>query len=298
MSRRPMRTRLGNRAPIVFERYLSGDGENLHPDDRTEASAFVAWLDQFERPPEADARASRANAYAAVAALVLFTLMASGLWVTLGWRASTPASEAFETYAAGHGENRQIVLNDGSKIDLAAESRVDVAFTSAERRLILRSGEAFFTVAHNRQRPFIVSAANGEVRALGTSFNIRLNPASTQVTIVEGVVQIDATAGDRSAPGRRATVRAGQQIDYGVRREAAQLSPYLSPPVDVDPGDVTAWKRGLLVFRGAPLIDVVAVANRYATRTISLDDPNKATIPVFGIFRVGETEEIEAIAKR
>lgn len=293
-----MRTRLGKRAPIVFERYLSGDSENLHPDDRAEASAFVAWLNQFERPAEAETRASRASAYAAVAALVLFTLMASGLWLARGWGPPTRASEAFQTYAAGHGENRQIVLNDGSKIDLAAESRVDVAFTSAERRLILRSGEALFTVAHNRQRPFIVSAANGEVRALGTAFNIRLNPSSTQVTIVEGVVRIDATAGDRGVPGRRTTIRAGQQINYGVRREAARLSPYLTPPVDVDLADVTAWKRGLLVFRGAPLSDVVAVANRYAARPISLDDPSKATIPVFGIFRAGEMEEVEAIAKR
>lgn len=295
MSRRRSQP-LGERASIVFERHFSGNAAELHPDDRAEAEAFVGWLDRFERPAEPDRRRTPQVYAAALSVAVLAVILVSGL-LLFGWRAPVrPADEAFVTYAAGHAENRRVTLRDGSILDLGAETRVDVAYSSGERRLILRSGEALFTVAHNAQRPFIVSAANGEVRAIGTAFNIRVGGRGAEVAIIDGVVRVDASDAGDNGSGRQAIVHSGQQVDYGLTSSQGALTTYLTAPRDIERDDVIAWRRGLLVFRGAPLAEVISVANRYAAHPIRLRDVSKATLPVFGIFKVGETAELQALA--
>lgn len=288
---------LGDRAPLVFERHLGGHAQDLHPEDRAEADAFVRWLGGFAPPAVAEATPWQSAWATRIAAVTAVAAMIIGVWVMLPLRTAQSA-EAFVTYAAGHAENRRVTLSDGSLVDLSAESRVDVAFTPGERRLILRSGEALFQVAHNPARPFIVSAANGEVRALGTAFNVRVSARSAEVAIVEGVVRVEASDGSASANHRQAIVRAGQQVDYGSTAQNGRSVTYMSAPQSVEIDDVTAWQRGRLVFRGTPLSEVIAVANRYAAKPIRLNDPSKASMPVFGIFKLGETSEIQALADR
>ncbi|RYY27607.1 MAG: hypothetical protein EOP62_06315 [Sphingomonadales bacterium] len=288
--------RLGRRAPAVFERYLHGESRELHPEDRSEAEAFWSWLDKFERPEEASGYRTPSRWPVLAGGLIAVALVVVSLW-GLGARPFAPPSEPFVTYASGHGENRSITLSDGSRLDLAAETRVDVAYTAAERRLVLRSGEALFTVAHNARRPFIVSAANGEVRAIGTAFDIRASARTAEVTIIDGTVEVAANDENTRQPAKEAIVRKGNRVRFGLRTDGGRSAAYLTQPEAVDPGDAIAWKRGLLIFRGERLENVIPIVNRYADRPVTLTAPDAAGTPIFGVFKTGEVEEIRAIAQ-
>ncbi len=116
--------------------------------------------------------------YYALAASVLLTL--AGTWL-YGQRS---------TYSTGVGEQRSIVLNDGSTIELNSRSHVRVHFSDAERGVDLIEGQALFRVAKNPVRPFIVSANGTHVRAVGTQFDVYRKTSGTVVTVVEGKVAV------------------------------------------------------------------------------------------------------------
>lgn len=99
------------------------------------------------------------------------------------------------------GEQRQITLADGSRLDLAPDSVISTRFTLARRDARLVRGQAFFTVAHSAARPFVVRANGLTVTAVGTEFDVRISPGGTAVTVGEGRVTV---APDRSgqAPDR------------------------------------------------------------------------------------------------
>jgi transmembrane sensor len=94
------------------------------------------------------------------------------------------------TYATDIGERRSITLEDGSTIDLNARSKVRVRFSDGERDVELLEGQALFSVAHDVSRPFIVSAGNTAVRAVGTQFDVYRKSSGTTVTVVEGRVAV------------------------------------------------------------------------------------------------------------
>ena len=89
------------------------------------------------------------------------------------------------------GELKSVTLSDGSTVQLNTNSRVEVRFSSAERRVHLTRGEAYFSVAHNPRRPFSVYAANGIVTAVGTAFTVRLREQdAVEVTVEKGRVAL------------------------------------------------------------------------------------------------------------
>lgn len=179
-------------------------------------------------------------------------------------------------YATGVGEQRLVRLADGSRVHVNTDSRVRVDFDRGTRRLVLVRGEAFFDVAHDASRPFIVAAGEAEVRALGTRFGVRRSPEGVRVTLLEGVVRVaaeDAAAWTLS-PNQQLTVRPDGQGQ--VRRTDAALS--------------TSWTTGRLYFRSTPLAQAVAEVNRYGERKIELDAATFAARPVSGVFDIGDTE--------
>jgi transmembrane sensor len=105
------------------------------------------------------------------------------------------------TYTTDIGEQRSLVLADGSVIELNSRSKVRVHYTEHERDVDLLEGQALFRVAHDTARPFIVSADGTRVRAVGTEFDVYRKSVGTIVTVVEGRVAV-FTGG--SAAGERA----------------------------------------------------------------------------------------------
>lgn len=299
MSRRPTPPAtpplpLGERADVVFDAFLDGRDDEIHPDDRAEAEAFWSWIGKQERPAQPLAEAHipvkrHWAAYAAAAAAIVASVGGAGGWWLLRPAPLLPATE----YAAGHAERRVIHLADGSTVTLAADSRVAVRLSAGRRDLRLLQGEALFDVAHDRQRPFVVATAHGEVRAVGTAFDVTLRQGDASVAVVEGVVEIalPSTAGATAEPIVKRASK-GEQVAFGTATRAGQSIGFISQSAAADPTSITAWTRGKLVFRGEPLAQVVATINRYATDQLRITDPRQAATPVYGVVDQGDVGAI------
>ncbi|MFT3965379.1 MAG: FecR domain-containing protein [Sphingobium sp.] len=180
-------------------------------------------------------------------------------------------------HRTGIGEIRTIALDDGSRIDLGPATAIAVHFDRRERRVELLSGVASFAPTPRASaggRPFVVEAANGESRALGTRFIVDRLPDSVRVAVAEHDVDVSAQAVNGKTV--HAVLSPGRQIRY----EASGLSPIAS----VDVGQAEAWRRGRLLFDAAPLGDVVAELNRYRHGRIIVADARLARRRVSAVF--------------
>ena len=207
-------------------------------------------------PPPLVHRLTHRNRLIAFAASVLLVGVA-------GWYALRYSDDRMLETAVG--EQRHIALSDGSRLDLAPGSLVSARFTLARRDVRLVRGQAFFAVAHNALRPFIVHANSLTVTAVGTAFDVRISPGSTAVTVSEGrvtVAPVGAGTGGGSRPSTE-IVRAG----VGQRVTFSQAAQRLSV-ANVNPKAAGAWRDGTLLFVGEPLEDVINTINRYTALQI------------------------------
>lgn len=184
------------------------------------------------------------------------------------------------------GEIRHLVLDDGSQIDLGAASRIRVAITDRERRVALEGGQAFFDVAHDEARPFLVEAGDTEIRVTGTKFDVWALGDHVQVSVAEGSVVVRRPSRSQAQADEEVTTlhageRATVEDDHLVQRP--------STTGQAGPGE---WRTGRLFYANAPLDVVVADANRYTREPILiLNDELKAT-RVTVSFRTAEIEQL------
>lgn len=213
-----------------------------------------------------------------------------------------------DRYDTGVGEQRLVVLRDGTRMSLNTSTRVRVDLGRAQRTVYVEGGEALFEVAKDASRPFIVKAAGSEVRATGTAFVVRYTPAmagrreALDVTLVEGrVVVRGAAEGSASSefepavamvPGERLRV-AGRSRDQA---DAAAVKAQVDRP-RMD--QVLAWKRGEAIFDNASLLEAVAEMNRYSTMPIGVTDADSmGSLRVSGLFKTGDNPSFaRAVAK-
>lgn len=221
---------------------------------------------------------------------------AAALAVIFWWpQPSTEASRPRQ--AIIHPGPERLTLEDGSVVQLNTGAKVDVRLTAAERRVRLVRGEALFMVAKNPARPFVVSAGEVAVRAIGTVFSVTLDPSNVVVLVTEGRVRLDQTPvrGDvaagspREAPdlvtGQRAVVTTAAIAD-GPQPGTVQVTEIT--PAEVD--QMLAWQRLRLEFVELPLREVVAEFNRYNRQKLVVDDAVTAALLVGGSFRVDNIE--------
>jgi transmembrane sensor len=175
-------------------------------------------------------------------------------------------------YTTSVGELRTVNLADGSIVAINAQSRVRVALSEHWRDLYLDKGQAIFTVAKDKTRPFrvhvIANGENGElkdtvIQAVGTKFDVRRNDDGVNVAVVEGVVQIESdgltSTLDESMKkiGEAARrVAAGQSVDI-------KTTGIVAPTVQINVASVGMWQQRRLVFIDARLEDIVKEFERY-----------------------------------
>lgn len=190
-------------------------------------------------------------------------------------QAGAPAAKVLD-YATARGERKQLVLADGSRVTLDTDSLVRVAFTPGRRSLRLMKGRAAFDVRHDAGRPFAVAAGGREVIAVGTRFDVRLDPGQVRVVLVQGRVSV-SSAGLASPP---VLLSAGQQL------VAPETGPPVVGPADLD--EAAGWERGYLTFRNQTLAAAAAEMNRYGGDRLVVRDRRVAQLRVSGMFRAGE----------
>jgi len=149
----------------------------------------------------------------------------------------------------GVGERRTELLADGSRVELDGASAIAVGFEPGRRRVTLLSGEAWFEVAPDAARPFVVEVAGGTVTALGTAFDVALDRNGARVAVGEHAVAV--TSG-----GARLVVEEGRQTSFETDAPAQRTA-------SVAAESIAAWRRGALVVEDRPLGDVLATLGRH-----------------------------------
>ncbi|MEW9681668.1 FecR domain-containing protein [Pseudomonas sp. TE50-2] len=184
-----------------------------------------------------------------------------------------------DTLTTALGERRQVELPDGSRLELNSATQVQVMFSAGQRHVRLGAGEAMFIVAHDSDRPFVVSTAQGDVTVTGTRFDVRQDPNSTRVAVEQGSVKVQG-AGESLA---LLTAGQGSHID-GQGKVAA--------PYAIDASAVTAWRQGKLVFDNAPLSDVVAEVSRYRVRPLHVAPGKAAALRLSSTFSTDDPDAL------
>jgi transmembrane sensor len=211
---------------------------------------------------------------AAIAASVSVLALAIGAWAYVEFR--------WQRYETPVGGLSRVVLDDGSIIDLNTNSAVRVRLRRI-REVELERGEGRFEVAPDSARPFVVTAAGANVRALGTAFTVRLRaPARVDVVVSEGRVAIASEQVSRAPPL--------------YANEAAVVLPNRVSVTRIGPQLLArrlAWTSGRIVLQGETLSEAIAEFNRYNARQLAFE-PAIATLPVAGNFTATDPESFAA----
>jgi transmembrane sensor len=179
------------------------------------------------------------------------------------------------------GEIRRIPLADGSTAAVNTQSEIAVAMMKARRIVRVERGEAYFQVAHDRSRPFIVEAGRIRVLAVGTAFSVRRRENGADVLVTEGVVEAWADG----AEGNTARISAGERAfiaDNAAIRESKADS------AEVD--RALAWRSGRVDLAGESLQHAVGELNRYNKRQLVIADSRLGEERFYGVFRTDDPE--------
>jgi transmembrane sensor len=207
-------------------------------------------------------------------AVALGASAVAGLLVLAGWRfLAQPDHRVHETERGGF---ERVVLPDGSTASLNTNSEIRVHFTHERREVVLTRGEALFSVARDTLRPFEVDVGGNAVRALATSFSVRLRAAGqVEVLVLQGGVAVDKP----QPTGAASLLSAGDDamIDTEGRARIEKVdAPGISHKL--------AWIHGEIWFQHCALSEAVAEFNRYNSRQFVLTDPALAQLHIGGSF--------------
>ena len=200
-----------------------------------------------------------------------------------------------QSYASELAQQRTVTLEDGSIVTLGGDSAIEAEFTGGRRSIKLLRGQAFFEVTKDRTRPFLVKAAEAEIRVVGTRFDVRtgsaLNPA-VKVTVEEGIVDVASNPSTKAQNSAVEKVRllAGQQVSIKEQR--------LSPVNSVDSAQVAGWRQGKFSYRDAPLSEVVADANRYRKNRIVIGTRELENLRVTTAFTTDQADTLVAMLEQ
>lgn len=180
----------------------------------------------------------------------------------LDYQGTETRKEVFNTIYTPRGGEYSLVLSDGTKVWLNADSQLSypVKFIGQTRKVNLK-GEAYFEVAHNPQSPFIVELKNSSVEALGTSFNIRSysDEAVTATTLVEGKVKV-------VIENNQAILEPGNQAIFFDQGETIEVK-------NVDPQIFTSWKDGLFIFRKRSMNEIFCSLSKWYDFEVVYENP-------------------------
>lgn len=184
-----------------------------------------------------------------------------------------------EWFVTGPNETATIALRDGSVVKLAPESKLQLEPSRSERRVVL-GGHGFFAVAPMKRRPFVIRTPSGEVRVLGTRFDVSARDDDLELVVVEGRVAM-------SVAGVEAEVRAGQlaRVVNGTPLPLADVE---------DPHELTAWVGQFLAFQATPLPDAAREIMRHYDVRIQVD-PALADRTVTAWFSDWSLEEVMTV---
>lgn len=239
----------------------------------------VSWFSHAAQPRHRPVFMWSARMLSAGVATVLIAAVA--LWLHL----------APSRYETAIGEQRSVLLDDGSLVMLNTSSQIEVTYTKQRRFIQLVRGEALFQVTADAARPFDVSVGAAVIRAVGTRFNIDLRSDRATVTVVEGEVKVisERTGPQGAAPGSNdPAAEPVIEVITAAERVTVTASGMSEPEHLSNPASVTAWTQRQLVFENRPLAEVASEFNRYNRQRILIDSDALQSEEVTGVFQAND----------
>ncbi len=244
------------------------------------AQAAISFLDRGRAlagsVPAVEGRGPSRRALIAAGGAAAAMVGGVGLWTLRPRRLDT-----------GLGEIRRVPLADGSMVAINTSSALEVDIKARARDIVLKQGEAWFQVAKDAKRPFVVSAGPVRVRAVGTAFSVRRSERGdprVDVMVTEGVVEAWVEGVD--APPHR--LSAGDMIVLA----SAAPTPVTESPSEIERS--LAWRNGEISLDGESLEEAARLFNRYNSRQIVIQDPDLAKERFVGLFQTNAPESFAA----
>ena len=233
-------------------------------------------------------RSRRLALAASLAAIAL--LAAAGSWLLA----------QSSTYSTGIGEQRTLVLADGSTVILNALTTIRVRMSEHDREIDLLRGQAFFHDVHDPNRPFVVHGGDTLVRAVGTQFDVDKKPNGMVVTVLEGRVAVAQSPAESPYRGRTTSYLADARRSFGdltpvlvsAGQQVIVLADNVRAPKRVDVAAATAWLHSQLVFDDTPLEKVADQFNLYGTRRLVIVDPRLRKVGISGVYSAADPDSL------
>lgn len=252
----------------AFERVVEL-GTQLSSLDASTKEALIAEFAPRDSIPIRKAQWRRPALLATAAAVAAMLVGAGGY---LAWFQAAPVSE--QTFTTQIGENRSLVLDDGSKVALGGASKIEVRYSEHLREIRLEKGEAYFVDTHEPGRPFVVTAGEISAQAIGTAFDVRRSAGNIVVAVADGRVLV-ASGYARPTNSSAVEASAGQQVVYSTTAAGLEIS-------TIDANNIAAWRQRRLEFFDEPLSSVISQLNRYSQKPIRIDSSSLNTLRLTG----------------
>jgi transmembrane sensor len=261
---------------LAFESWLEESPSHAPAYDR----ALALWHELDRHAPALKRR------LAAPPARPRWPLLAGGALaaaLALGWvlHSAGPTGPAVELYRTLAGERKTAALADGSHIELDGASVLSVSLSAAERRVAMQEGEAIFDVAHDADRPFVITVGDRRIRVVGTEFDVRRRGDDLSVTVRRGIVEV--TPLDGSGQGVR--LIAGDRVEHRIGTAIMRTS-------TVSPDDSFAWRSGRLIYRDRPLSEVIADLTAQFAKPVAAADDKTAQMRFSGVLVLDDEEKV------
>lgn len=241
--------------------------------------------------------ARRQRRMRAVTAAMCALLIAAVGWRIIGRHDASPANAAPTLLV--HGAPAEETLPDGSKVELREGGKIALQFSEGMRRVTLQHGEAFFHVAKNPARPFVVQVNGIDVRAVGTAFAVQKSEKCVQVIVTEGQVAVEKSPVIAAQPDKMvgpaedrmlATLKVGGQavVDVAEAGPSAQVSQLSHAEV----ASRLSWRVPVLEFTGTTLAEVVDLVNRHIETPLVLEERSLRDLKLSGMLQADNVDTL------
>lgn len=220
----------------------------------------------------------------ALAASVCLAVLAVAFLALQGFGST---DKRYSTEIGGH---QSVPLKDGSRVELNTDTRLRAAVTEQAREVWLEKGEAYFDIAKDPHKPFIVHAGERRIVVLGTRFSVRREQGRVEVVVAEGRVRVETPRSQKPLPPAIAN---GGDV---VIAEADAVLVAAAAPQRVE--SEMAWRQGLLVFDRSTLADAAREFNRYNRKQLVLAEDLAADTRISGSFDATNVEAFSRLLQR
>ncbi|MCK9505669.1 MAG: FecR domain-containing protein [Porticoccaceae bacterium] len=256
--------------------------------------------DDNVKPGKVNERRSRWGWAIAASVVICAATVIAVLQQNLSW------FKGYEVYRTAHAEQRTWTLSDGSVMHLNSDSAVKVSFSSAQRRIDLEYGQAYFQVFKDSKREFLVKSGKTEAVAIGTEFDVYHKNSATTITVAEGRVAVlpglDSATKNHAAIPEREFLRLEDPLKTVELDAGSALKIYQRDGVveqkKVDLRQATAWLKRQIIFDRQPLGEVAQEFNRYSRVKIEIEDSGLRAMRVSGVFNAYDTESFVGFLDR